>query len=88
MENVDAYIETIDDNGNIIVQVDEDLIQGFTLKGKRRRLRRLSDLAAFNIAQYPKSESDVDCLEVPRNLKKIVKQFLVTYFEDYIVDQN
>ena len=71
LENVDAYIKTIDDNGNIVVQVDEDyenFIQGFTLKGKRRRLRRLSDLAAFNIAQYPKSESDVDCLEVPRNL--------------------
>ena len=84
-----AYIETIDDNGDIVVQVDEayeDLIQGFTLQAKRRRLRRLSDLAAFNIAQYLESESDVDCLEVPRNLKTIVKQFLVTYSEDYIVD--
>jgi hypothetical protein len=89
LQNANAYIETIDDNGDIVVQVDEayeDLIQGFTLQAKRRRLRRLSDLAAFNIAQYLESESDVDCLEVPRNLKTIVKQFLVTYSEDYIVD--
>ena len=89
LQNAKAYIETIDDNGDIVVQVDEtyeDLIQGFTLQAKRRRLRRLSDLAAFNIAQYLESESDVDCLEVPRNLKSIVKQFLITYSEDYIVD--
>ena len=87
--NVDAYIETVDDNGNIVVQVDEgyeDLIQGFTLQAKRRRLRTFSDLAAFNVAQYLESESDVDCLEVPSNLKIIFKQFLVTYSEDYIVD--
>ena len=33
LEEVDAYIETIDENGNIVIQVDEDhedLIQGFT----------------------------------------------------------
>ena len=89
LQNANAYIETIDDNGDIVVQVDkafEDLIQGFTLQSKGRILRRLSDLAAFNIAQYLESESDVDCLEVPRNLKSIVKQFLITYSEDYIVD--
>lgn len=88
LQNSKAYIETID-NGNIVVQVDEafeDLIQGFTLQAKRRRLRRLSDLAAFNIAQYLEYESDVDSLEVPRNLKSIVKQFLITYSEYYNVD--
>ena len=89
LQNAKAYIETIDDNGDIVVQVDEafeNLIQGLTLQAKRRRLRRLSDLAAFKIAQCLKSESDVHCLEVPRNLKLIVKQFLITYSEDYIVN--
>ena len=66
----------------------DDLIQGFAIKEKRRLVRRLMDLAAFNIAQYLKSESDVDYLEVTRNLKKIVKQFLVIYSADYIADQN
>ena len=45
-------------------------------------------LTAFHIAQYLESESDVYCLELPRNLKKIVKQFLVTYSTDYIGNQH
>ena len=75
LQNAKAYIETIDDNRDIVVQVDEtyeDLIQGFTIQAKRRRLRRLSDPTAFNIAQYLESESDVYCLEVPRNLRRFV----------------
>ena len=73
----------------IVVQVDEgheDLKQGFTLKAKRRRLSTFSDLAASNVAQYLASEIDVYCLDVSSNLKIIVKQFLVTYSEVYIVD--
>jgi hypothetical protein len=47
------------------------------------KLRRLCDLAAFNIALFLKSESDVDCFKVPINLR-----FLVTYSAYHIVDQN
>ena len=63
MNTVDAYYESIDDNGNNVIQVDEDyedLIQGFTLEGKIKRLRRLRDMEAFKTAQLIKSESDVE----------------------------
>ena len=36
----------------------------------------------------PCSESNVDCYEIPRNLKKIVKKFLVIYFADHNVHQH
>ena len=41
-----------------------------------------------HLAKYIISEFDFHCLEVPRNLKKILKQFLVTYSAESIVDQN
>ena len=43
------------------------------------------DLTAFNISQF---EIGVHCLEVPSDLKKILKQFIVTYSTDYIVKQK
>ena len=49
MELVDTFIEAIDEKGNIIVQVDEDskdILQGLAITAKRKRLRRLSDVAA------------------------------------------
>ena len=63
-------------------------MQGSTLKWKKGGFRKLCDLAALNISQSQKSESDVACLEVQRILQQIVNQFSVTYPEDYIVNQN
>ena len=86
LELVDTFIEAIDENGNIIVQVDEDsedVLQGFAITAKRKRLRRLSDVAAYNLAQYLRTEKDVEDLELPNNLKNLVKKFLITYSEDY-----
>ena len=87
LKPVDADIEDIDENGNIVIHVDEDsenILQGFTLRGKRKKLKTLSHVAAFNVAKYLDSENDVDTLEVPRNLKPLIKQFLVTYSADYL----
>jgi hypothetical protein len=50
IENMDAYIETIDENGN---------------------MRRLKDVAAYNVAQYLSCYSDVEDLEVQDVPKKI-----------------
>ena len=55
LELVDTFIEAIDENGNIIVQVDEDsedVLQGFAITEKRKKLRRLIDSAAYNLPQY------------------------------------
>ena len=61
----------IDDKGNIIFQHDETfptLAQGFMVKAKRKRLRTLKDIAAYNVAKNTTSESDVKIVEIPRSL--------------------
>ena len=71
----DSYIEMIDDNGNIeivIIENSGEIIQSFTLKAKRKRLRRLKEIAAFNVAKHIYSEDDLNILEIPKTLKPLV----------------
>ena len=44
------------------------------MTAKRKRLRRLSDVAAYNLAQYLRTEKDVEDLELPKNLKNLAKK--------------
>ena len=78
------YVDLIDENGNILIQHDEtfpNLSQGFLLKAKRKRLRTLKDIAAYNVAKYTESTGDVKVLTIPHCL---VSKFLDTYSGDYI----
>ena len=94
LENVhgfDVTIDTIDENGNIeiaITEETEDIFQSFIVKAKRKRLRRLQDIAAFNLAQHLVSEAEVESLNIPKTLIPLVKRFLVTYSGSYIIDMK
>ena len=85
LENNMSYVDVFDDNGNIIIQHDETfptLAQGFIVKAKRKRLRTLKDIAAYNMAKYTTSESDIKILEIPHSLHVLVTKFLDTYSGD------
>ena len=91
IEIADAYVETIDENGNIEIELSEstdELLQSFTIRAKRKKLRSLKDVAAYNVAQYLSCHSDVEDLQVPISLKKLVKPFVITFSGDYIFDLN
>ena len=91
IENADAYVETIDENGNIEFELSEstdELLQAFTIRAKRKKLRRLKDVAAYNVAQYLSCHRDVEDLQVPISLRKLVKPYVVTISGDYIFDLN
>ena len=91
-EEISAYeatIEMIDENGNIEIVMVEDngkILQSFTVKAKRKRLRRLKDIAAYNVAKHISSEYDLDYLDIPTTLKPLVKTFIVTYSGNYIIE--
>ena len=51
-------------------------------------MRSLKDVAAYNVAQYLSCHSDVEDLQVPISLKKLVKPFVITFSGDYIFDLN
>ena len=57
-------------------------------RGKRKKLRRLKDVAACNVAQYLSCHSDVDDLEVPISLRNLVKPFVIKISGDNIFDLN
>ena len=76
----------IDDNGNITIQYDETfptLSQGFEVKAKRKRLRKLKDIAAYNVAKFIVSENDIKTLNLPNSLQSLVSKFLDIYSGDY-----
>ena len=81
----------IDDNGNMEIMITEDtqdMLQGFTVKARRRRLRKLKDISAFNLAQHLASEGEIESLNIPESVKPLVKKFLVTFSGNYIIDIN
>jgi hypothetical protein len=51
IENADPYVETIGLTGNIEFELSEstdELLQAFTIRAKRKELRRLKDFATVN----------------------------------------
>ena len=91
IEIADAYVETIDENGNIEIELSEstdELLQAFTIRATRKKLRSLKDVAAYNVAQYLSCHSDVEDLQVPISLKKLVEPFVITFSGDYIFYLN
>ena len=63
----------------------KDMLQGYTVKTRRRRLGRLKDISAFNLAQHLGSEGKIESLNIPAILVRI---FLVTYSVNYKIDMN
>ena len=91
IESVNAYIGTIDENGSIEIEISEeheDILQAFTIRASRKRLRRLKEVAAYNVAQHLNCDEEVDILQIPNSLKKLVRQFVIKFSGDYIFDLN
>ena len=80
-------IDAIEENGNIR-ECKDGMFQGFIVKAKRKRLRRLHEIAVFNLAQHLVSETDVESLIIPKTLIHWVKKFLVTYSGTYLIDRR
>ena len=59
------------------------LSQGFEVKAKRKRLRKLKDIAAYNVAKFIVSENDIETLDLPNSLQSLVSKFLDIYSGDY-----
>ena len=91
LEDIDAYIENIDETGNVEIVITEDneyILQSFTIRANRKRIRRLKDIAAYNVGQCLGCESDVVHLNLPKILQILVKKFINTYIGDYIMDSS
>ena len=89
VEDIDAYIENIDENGNLEIGLsenNENIFQSFTIRASRKRLRRLKEIAAYNVGQCLSSDSDIEYLNLPHTLDVLVKKFINTYSGDYITD--
>jgi hypothetical protein len=87
LENNTSYVDLIDESGNILMQHDEtfpNLAQGFLLTAKRKQLRTLKDVAAYNVAKYTESTSDVKVNKIPPCLHNLVSIFSDTYSGDYL----
>ena len=68
-ESFQDFDVTMDENGNIVITIKEHkevMFQGFKLKAKRKRLRRLHEITAFNLAQL--LEMDVESFNTPKTL--------------------
>ena len=72
----------------MITENTQDMLQGFKVKARRRRRRRLKEISAFNNAKHLASKGDIESLNIPESVKPSVKNFLVTLSGNYMIDMN
>ena len=77
-----AFVEEIDDIGNLTITIEESsptIFKEFTIEADIKTLKRLEDIAAYNIARLLLDINDLDKLQLPRSLNTLVASFLDTY---------
>ena len=81
----DCYLDWIDENGNIMInlyEISSAIYQEFEIKARRRKLRRLEHIAAFNVAKQLSGQTDVEELPLPKTKEKLIIMYLDTFFVD------
>ena len=81
----------MDENRDMEFSISEenhDILEVFTVKARRKLLRILKCIAAFNIARYLDCEGDLKYLNLPATLKPLVNKFIISYSGDYILDMS
>ena len=56
--------------------------QKFEITARRRKLRRLEHIAAFNVAKQLSGQTDAEELPLPKTLKKLIIIYLDTFSVD------
>ena len=80
-------LNMISENGDISIALHEDfptLLKGYQILAKRKSLRTLKQIAAFNVAKLISTNIDVQKLEIPQSLYQLIAAFLDTYSGDYM----
>ena len=80
-----CYLDWIDENGNIMINLYEmssAIYQEFEITARRRKLRRLEHIAAFNVAKQLSGQTDAEELPLPKTMKKLMNMYLETFSVD------
>ena len=75
IESGSCTIVDVSENGDITLDLDEDfptLMKGYKITAKRKRLRKLKQIAAFTVAKYISGNSDIMNLQIPQSLYRLV----------------
>ena len=68
-------ISLVDENSNLengLSENNEYIFQSFMIGSSRKRLRRLKEIAAYNVGQCLRSDSDIEHLNLPQTLDVLV----------------
>ena len=85
LKNCSSDIEWIDENGNITINLTEIFREHhkiFKITARRKKLRRLEHMAAFNVARHILCEADAEELPLPNSLKKVIQMYLDSFSVD------
>ena len=75
IEHGDCWMDHVSENGDISIDLHESfptLMKGYQVTAKRKKLRTLKQIAAYNVAKHISCKSDVEKLHMPQSLYKLV----------------
>ena len=79
IESADCFIDHVSENEDLSIDLHKNfppLMKGYQITARRKKLRTLKQIAAYNVAKYILCKSDVKKLDVPHSLYKQVSIFL------------
>ena len=77
-----CYLDWIDDNGNIVInlyEISSTVHKEFEITAQRKKLRRLEQIAAFNVATQLSCQNDTKELPLPKPVKKLINMYIDTF---------
>ncbi len=80
-----CYLDWIDENGDIVINLHEissTVHQEFEITAKRKKLRRLEQIAAFNVAKQLSCQSDKKEHQLPKPMKILINLYVDTFSVD------
>ena len=85
LKNTSSYVDWIDPFGLQITieEASPTLFQEFKILADRKQLETLEDIVAYNVARLISDESNLENLQLPRALNRLVATFLDKYSSIY-----
>ena len=82
LKNTSSFVDWIDPFGNIQITIEEaspTLFQQFTISADRKQLKKVGKHCSLHCGKMDNNESNLENLQLPRALNRLVATFLDEY---------
>ena len=62
--------------------MSSEIYQEFEITARKRKIKRLKHMSAFNVSKQLSGQTDAEELQLPKTMKKLINMYLDTFSVD------